>query len=932
VIGCAALDFGEAELDSTVPVRFRHVLDSLSPDMEAYVGSDERTSYGELAARSRRLACFLAGIIGTAASRPEQRAVAVFLPQGAASLVGILAVMKTGHFYVPLDAVMGEAMMRDILLECSPEAIVTNSALLDSLRALLPAGLNPPALCLDALPSGPAPCAMALPLDGRLIASVQYTSGSTGRPRGVMRLQSSNLHASYLARYDLDFAPGARIAHLRSYAYGASQQPVFGGLLNGSTLYSMPLQDSAPSDLYRWIVEREITHLYVTLGTLRSLADLGDAQSRLSSLKVIMTGGEPLYRADVERLYRILSPDCRFVSRLVSTETSIYARYSFMRDTVWTGATIPGGFAAPGCRVSIVDERRKPLPRGEVGEIAVRSRFLAAGYWKRPEELSIRFLPDPEKGEERIFLTGDLGRMNAEGCIEMLGRKDSMVKIRGYRVELPAIEAVLQTEPGVSDCVVVALPDRDGESRLVAYVVPGRQSELSVSCLRKGLGLKLPQYMVPSRFVFIDHLARRENSKVDHSALPPPGSRRPDLDTRFVAARTDLEGQIADIWAELLKLDAVGVDDDFFELGGDSITAMRMQVQVEKQLGQELASAFSRSPTVAGMAGTTAEVETSAAGAVHCSASGSTKPPNHRRPWRARIEARLRHYIAQGPIRGNTVLLPYGAGVLLQRILVAMPSIQRLFSRHVGELELWQEELGEEPAGRQSRLVSLMANTFIWWRQRALAHPDALERWLDLSGAGMDVLNRPSLHGGMVLVLPHVGRLIIPLEMMVSLRGRESSHVTNDESIHKTGDIALWAMRQTESRANQLWRARKVLERGGAVLIAGDGLQGRHAVGVRFHGRLRPFQTGAAVLAVETGSLFVPAFPLFDTSGRVHIEILSPLTTDAATEEERISDLTRQYGLLYAERWPSFCFSINWSHLRYNRGLPRKEAGGGEPA
>jgi lauroyl/myristoyl acyltransferase len=275
----------------------------------------------------------------------------------------------------------------------------------------------------------------------------------------------------------------------------------------------------------------------------------------------------------------------------------------------------------------------------------------------------------------------------------------------------------------------------------------------------------------------------------------------------------------------------------------------------------------------------------------------------------------------RGPLRNDRAFLPYGIGIRMQRALVAQPAVRRLFARELDALRRWQAELGM-PHDEQTRRISLLANTWLWWRQRSLVDPDVFARWVIVSGAGWPLVERASSPHGVVLVVPHVGTSIVPLEQVLRLRGRETARVVTDRSLPRTGDRATWEAQQTPARAAQLWQARQVLQRGGVVLIAGDGLGGQRTVDVPFWGRRWPFQVGAAALAVEAGALFVPVWVTFDAASRVQMEVAAPLVAHAAAEEERIAELTRQYGQLYAARWPEFYASARWQYLTYALELP----------
>jgi hypothetical protein len=275
---------------------------------------------------------------------------------------------------------------------------------------------------------------------------------------------------------------------------------------------------------------------------------------------------------------------------------------------------MPAGYAVRDVEVLLLDEEAQPVEPGQVGEIAVRSRCLASGYWHRPEATREKFLPDPNpqtedpSGHKRIYLTGDLGRMAPDGRLTVLGRKDFQAKIRGYRVEIAEIEAALADIEQVQEAVVDLRDRPNGEAQLVGYLVPARPSGApqpppTVSSLRRQLGERLPDYMIPSLFVVLDALPLTANDKVDRRALPSPGTHRPNLEQAFVAPRTAVEEALAEIWAEVLGLKPVGIHDNFFELGGHSLMATQVVSRASTVFRSKLALRnLFESPTIAGLA------------------------------------------------------------------------------------------------------------------------------------------------------------------------------------------------------------------------------------------------------------------------------------------------------------------------------------------
>jgi acyl-coenzyme A synthetase/AMP-(fatty) acid ligase/acyl carrier protein len=263
----------------------------------------------------------------------------------------------------------------------------------------------------------------------------------------------------------------------------------------------------------------------------------------------------------------------------------------------------PIGYPHGGKKILVLDDEGHEVAQGEIGEIAVKSLYLSPGYWRNPELTQARFLPDPEGGAERTYLTGDLGRMMPDGFLVHLGRKDSTVKIRGYRVELEEVERRLLEHRGVKDAALAVRDRKSGEECLVAYLVSCSQPGPMVDELRGFLRHKLPDYMIPSAFVFLDSLPLTANGKVDRRALPAPDWARPELDETYVAPRTPMEEVLARIWADVLGVGRVGVNDNFFELGGHSLLAAQVISRVLTTLQVELPMrSFFEEPTVAGAA------------------------------------------------------------------------------------------------------------------------------------------------------------------------------------------------------------------------------------------------------------------------------------------------------------------------------------------
>ena len=253
--------------------------------------------------------------------------------------------------------------------------------------------------------------------------------------------------------------------------------------------------------------------------------------------------------------------------------------------------------------ILLLDEDGQAVRPDDIGEIAIRSRYLSPGYWRRPDLTAAAFRSDPAGGPERIYRTGDLGRRLPDGCLVHLGRKDFQVKIRGFRVEVAEVEGALLSLPTVQEAVVVAREDRPGDRRLVAYLVPTARPAPTVTALRQALAASVPDYMVPAAYVMLDALPKTPGGKVDRRALPPPGRTRPALDQPLVAPRTPVEATVGAIWQEVLGLDEVGMHDNFFDLGGHSLAASQVIARVTETFHVDLpVRVLFEAPTVNGLA------------------------------------------------------------------------------------------------------------------------------------------------------------------------------------------------------------------------------------------------------------------------------------------------------------------------------------------
>jgi amino acid adenylation domain-containing protein len=524
--------------------------------------------------------------------------VALLLEQGAAAVTAILAVLKAGKIYVPIDPTDPTERISTILHNAQPELFVTDKAGLALLQHL--AIDRQRVIRVDQLETAVADENLGLEISPDRAAYIFYTSGSTGTPKGVVDSPRNVLHNIMRYTNNLRIAPSDRLSLVQSCSFSGSVSSLFGALLNGATLFPVNLRRDGLQGLAALIDEQRLTMFHAVPSIFERLVESG---GRLDSLRVIRLEGDRCAPRHVD-LYRArFGPSCVLANGLGATETGLVGQYIIESQTAIPGPVVPVGYPTQDVECVILDESGAELPPGQVGQIAVRSRYLALGYWRSPALTGERFHADPKTPSVRLYHTGDLGRRHDDGCLEHLGRKDFQIRMRGRPVEAETVEAALTEFEGIAQAVVHARDDRDGQPRLVAYLVPAAGELPNASIIHQTLARRVPGYMIPSRYVTLDSLPLNSVGKVDRRALPAPDRTRPRLAEPFVAPRSENEKVVAEIWRELLGLTDIGVHDRFFELGGDSLQAVTLPLLLEKQVQVRLTDGdLLQADTVAGLA------------------------------------------------------------------------------------------------------------------------------------------------------------------------------------------------------------------------------------------------------------------------------------------------------------------------------------------
>ncbi len=543
-----------------------------TPDAPALTVGAEQLSYRELNFRSNQLARFLREREAGAESL-----VGVCLDRSFDSVVSLLAILKSGGTYLPLDPRFPKDRLGFILEDSEVSLLLTHS----SLRERLP-DTNARVVLLDRENdslSRTASTELALTGKPEDLAYLIYTSGSTGRPKGVMipRRALVNFLLSMAERPGI--AASDTLLAVTTTSFDISILEFLLPLVCGAHIVMAAAEQCADaSELQRLLRQHQVTVMQATPTAWRMLVERGWAGK--TDLR-ILCGGEAL-TAD---LARQLLPRCRELWNMYGpTETTIWSS----TGRITSADHISLGSPIANTQLYVLDENHKPVPDGSRGELWIGGAGLARGYLKRTELTAERFVAnlDGEKPDARLYRTGDEVRYRADGTVEFLGRLDQQVKLHGFRIELGEIESALTDTEGIVQAVVILREDRPGDQLLVAYYT-GREG-LSSTLLLERLKTTLPDYMLPSAFLRLEKFPLTPNAKLDRKALPRPESKRPLLAQDFIAPRTATEKQLANVWCELLQLDEVGIDDSFFELGGNSLAAVRMVSRYHARFGREI--------------------------------------------------------------------------------------------------------------------------------------------------------------------------------------------------------------------------------------------------------------------------------------------------------------------------------------------------------
>ncbi|MGD1424879.1 amino acid adenylation domain-containing protein [Mycolicibacterium septicum] len=588
-VGNRAALTAPASLPGSIPEVFEQQVARI-PDAAAMTFDGRSWSYRELDEASNRLAHLL-----VAHGAGPGECVTLFLNRSAEAIVSILAVLKTGAAYMPIDPAHPDTRIGVVVGDARPVAALSAGALGERLRVCGVEVLDVQDPRIDDQPSTPLPVPA-----GDEIAYVIYTSGTTGMPKGVA-VPHGNI-TQLLGSLDVGLPREGVWSQWHSYAFDVSVWEIFGALLSGGRLVVVPdVVAGSPDELHALLIAEQVTVLNQTPSAASALSSEG-----LESVALVVAG-----EACPSELVDRWAPDRLMLNGYGPTETWYTSFSAPLKKSEAAGpSAVPIGAPVPGAAFFVLDQWLRPVPAGVVGELYVAGSGLASGYLGRGGLTASRFVACPFGASGgRMYRTGDLVRWGPDGQLHYLGRADEQVKIRGYRIELGEIQTALADLAGVDQAAVIAREDRPGDKRLVGYITESVTGAVDPAAVRAQLSQRLPVYMVPAAIVAVDVLPLTVNGKLDRRALPVPGY----VDAKqYRAPATPTEEILAGIYAEVLGVERVGVDDSFFDLGGDSLSAMRVIAAANAGLGAELAvRVMFDAPTVRRLAAQVGRAESS---------------------------------------------------------------------------------------------------------------------------------------------------------------------------------------------------------------------------------------------------------------------------------------------------------------------------------
>lgn len=894
--------FPKTNVESTVVAMFEATVATHGARL-AIKTTDRALTYTALNSAANRLARTILHRCGDAAEP-----VIILASDNVEVITAIFAVLKAGKIYVVLNPVHPREQLLATIADATARLVLTDQQQATQIAPHL--GADVQLLKLTEVDETLSNANLSLPLTPDHLAGIFYTSGSTGKPKGIIRQHRQLLHSTWHNTNAYGIAAEDRHSLLFFCGYTAAVPDLYDTLLNGATLYPFDPQQHTLDELATWLEAEKITFFHPPAALFRRLLDSLVGENRFPALRLIILAGQKIYKSDVERFRTIFSPSSLLLYRLAMTEAGSVAHF-LMNHTTSFGEVVPVGYPTADKEIILLDDEGQPTAASE-GEIAIRSRYLSAGYWRNDALNAEKFLPDVSDPTLLLYRTGDIGRLQEDGSLEVLGRRDSMVKIRGYRVELGAIEEALNRLSFVKEAAVIVQDGPQNTQQLSAYLVPAHQP-LTARDLRYALQQTLPPHMIPTHYIFLTELPLNANGKLDRQALPALSPSRPALSTAYAPPTDASQAELSALWEGLFGINPIGIHDDFFEIGGSSLTVLHLLAEIKKGFGVTIPiELFLQEPTISNLSSLVQsllqnEHATSTAQQPATDAAIQTMAKRiHNRQVRETNNVNKLTIVSR--------LLPYPLAVRLctlpsrpqNRALTASIQLIKAFHALIDTQVTLEQTIENSLHLKQMRALGLDHDA-IRWQARGLPFAG------DFRIEGREQIAQAAASGqGIIFVNYH------------SVVREWTNHALNANfkvvgaGKYRVDDDAL-PLTKNVTQSLQLKEAEQILLAGGSVTIAADGSGGEGAqIEYPLHGRLVPLKTTFAELALMCNAVILPVYSVIRKVDNAFIQIGEPFESGSSRlpHDERVKLLTAQYGVFLQDVYARAPWMISHARMK----------------
>ena len=941
------------------------------PDRVAMVGAGTALTYSQLNGLANQIATGLLEALGKG-----NHPVAILLDKDPNAIFASIGTLKSGNFYAGLDPSSPTAYLKSVCDDLGPKILLTSKPFKTLAEKV--AGTNTKIYLVEDWLEGMPQGEPSLRVGMDATAAIYYTSGSTGKPKGVMISQLGLWHRTFSSVNTLMFSPSDRTCMPFSISFGWSTTPLFGTLTTGGTIYLYDFAGKTPQNAAEWFIDHQITNAPIPAGFFKQFVSNTNEEypSNFPDMRLIFVGGDTISGDYLLLWQKQFSDGCILAYGFSSTEAGPITRTFYRTDSEITETSLKFGVPAIGVEILIVDEDGQPVPRGEYGEIALRSQGKMTGYWKQEALNEQKFIADPDHPEETLLLSGDMGRLTQNNDLEFLGRKDFKVKIRGFLVDLKTVEDTLAELPAVREAAVKTYRRKKGDLSLAAYLAFEPSKIIPIRDLKKQLSGELPTYMVPQYFCILEKLPRSTSGKVNSHLLPAPNKQRPDLETPYRSPQDEWETKLANIWQEILEISPIGTEDNFFDLGGDSLSALEMTLEVEKTFSFSVPQKFFQKPTIyhlKTLLNSTKSVQGAEEATNLFSLRSYTGEQRHtrrnrtskdkedllKRVFRKRklgksidrlIDLMVARYITTHSYQTASQWIVHWSknqavrkmfysrrydlfATWLKDIQGNSDNADELFQRSMVtnlnyRLRLFKNNKKADKTLRdsdiQSEIAELKSSTSIYWSSLGelieSTISDEFDKFFPIVGLH-HLTDAISMGKGVILLSFHgvmAPLRFLPLKWRLGIDITTISYQIALAQSNLAKDALNSGPIRSTMNAELALFGHRILQNGGVINILGDssdpyGKEYQITVG----GRAYPIKTGFAELAINSGAIVLPHFGRVLPDGRPEMIILPPLE-----DSETIEQLMQQYQAFINDVWIHYPEVVRWVKIQNHYKKP----------